>query len=160
MKLSLPLPEPLDVEILFVGASIPRTFRVQPATREQVRRTLLLDPADDAELDPVRLEQIRAEQAEILAKHNVELNASGEPMEEYSLPFDQLTGEQAAELCLALMQHHLGQDASQALAIRRAVKKNAIARLWLAACGDSTPTPSPSPATSEPTAPAPSDSGT
>jgi hypothetical protein len=152
MKLSLALPEPLLVEIeirVTNGKPLIRTYSVQPATRGQVKKALALDPEEGSEPTALQLESIRARQAEILAEQSA-LVITEDPLqvdEAQRIPFEQLTGEQSAELSAALLHHHLGQDPALALAMRRLVKKNVLAQRLIAASA-STQKPSISPDTS------------
>ena len=164
MKLTLALPDPLLVEIETLNKKrerVVQTFCIQPATRQQVKRALALDPDEDAEPTALQLESIRARQAEILAEENA-LVITEEPLvldDKKRIAFDQLTGEQTAELSAALLHHHLGQDPALALAMRRVVKKNALAQRILAASA-STAKPSVSPDSSASRQPKPSASAT
>ncbi len=163
MKLSLAIPDPLFVEVeLFNHAGQGKRkalYCVEPATREQVRRALALDPDSDT-LDAMELEAARAGQAAILVERSG-LVITEEPLSvdwSQRLPHDALTGEQCGQLCRALMHFHLGQDPVQAEAMHQ-VKKNAVLlsrllQLAQSSGSDSTPQPSLSPASSDaPSAP-------
>lgn len=130
MRLSLPLPEPLLVELETHSTSSGRsvqTWCIYPATRDQVRRALALDFENmDNEGNLLKLEETRGKQAVILAS-NHGLVTCEEPLtvdKAQRIDFGSLTAEQCAELSRAMLHHHLGQDPVQAAAIHR-VKKNA-----------------------------------
>lgn len=118
--ISLPLPEPVLVEVPYKGKYV-----VWPATRDQVRRCLALDPAEDM-VDPLKLSEIRMQQCKILCERSGEVE-SEEPLKydtARSLPVEALNGEQSAQLARGLLHYHLGQDPAQAEALHQ-VKKNA-----------------------------------
>src|SRR4051812_2646433 len=155
MALTLALPDPLDVTIAFFheGKLEERTYRVMPATREQVRRALALDPTGEDVPSALTMEGLRAKQAEILAERSGRLKVvQGEEQTDWSerIPFGEITGTQAGELSSALLHYHLGQDPVQALAISRVLKKNGVRKMLAAAAKRSTAKPSPSPSTSAP----------
>jgi hypothetical protein len=129
MKLSIPLPDPLYLVVELPGdqegQTILKTFRVEPATRDQVRRTLALDPQEEDEVDPIALEAARAQQVKILTERSGHVTCEDPLQVDWAikLPCELLAPSQSGQICRAMLHHHLGQDPIKAETVHQ-LKKN------------------------------------